>query len=86
MRAGTGKLASSFAKTLRAEFAPLDLREAFAQGKDRPYALIARLRRALAEASLAADPPDLVILDEFQCYRRLLSPEGDDRIGLTPWK
>ena len=81
MRTGTGKLASSFARTLRAEFAPLGVREALVLGKDRPYVLIARLRRALAEASLAANPPDLVILDEFQCYRRLLSPEGDDRIA-----
>ena len=57
------------------------MREALAQEKGRPYALIARLRRALAEASLTANPPDLMILDEFQCYRRLLAPDADDRIA-----
>jgi len=81
MRAGTGRLAPAFAKALRTEFAPLSVREAVAKGADRPYALIARLRRALAEASLAANPPDLVILDEFQCYRRLLFPEAGDHLA-----
>lgn len=81
MRAGTGRLAPVFAKALRAEFAPLSVMEAVVKGVDRPYALIARLRRALAEASLAANPPDLVILDEFQCYRRLLFPEACDRLA-----
>lgn len=81
MRAGTGRLVPAFAKALRAEFSPLSVRDAVTAGADRPYALIARLRRALAEASLAANPPDLVILDEFQCYRRLLFPEAGDRLA-----
>ncbi|WAJ28418.1 C-terminal helicase domain-containing protein [Antarcticirhabdus aurantiaca] len=81
MRQGVGRLPHAFRKALEAEFAPMDVREAVAASKCRPYALIARLRRALAEASLAANPPDLVILDEFQRYRRLLAPTQEDRIA-----
>ncbi|MGG5823635.1 hypothetical protein, partial [Falsiroseomonas sp. HW251] len=40
-----------------------------------------RLRRALAEAALLAMPPDLIIFDEFQRYRALLSNAGrSDRL------
>jgi len=43
--------------------------------------VLARLRRSLAEACLAARPPDLVIFDEFQRYRDLLAPGDEDRLG-----
>ena len=39
--------------------------------------VLAKLRRALAEACLLARPPDLVIFDEFQRYRDLLAPARD---------
>ena len=81
MRAGANGLETSFTKALRAEFAPLTVIGSIALGKEHPYTLIARLRRAMAEASLAANAPDLVILDEFQCYRRLLFPATKDRIA-----
>ncbi|BCM86711.1 helicase [Methylobacterium indicum] len=81
MRAGVGRLPQAFRKALEAEFAPLDVREAVVAAKGKPHALIARFRRALAEASLAANPPDLVILDEFQRYSRLLWPAKEDRIA-----
>jgi hypothetical protein len=38
--------------------------------------IIGRLRRALAHAQLIFGPPDLVIFDEFQRYRELLTPNG----------
>jgi hypothetical protein len=43
--------------------------------KDRARALTARLRDALARASVAALEPDLIILDEFQRFRDLLTGE-----------
>jgi len=41
-----------------------------------PGRFVGRLRRALAYTVLVARPPDLVILDEFQRYRDLLSKAG----------
>ena len=38
--------------------------------------VIGRMRRALSHAALLSTPPDLVIFDEFQRYRHLMSPEG----------
>jgi hypothetical protein len=38
----------------------------------KPARFVGRLRRALALATLRHQPPDLVILDEFQRYRQLL--------------
>lgn len=81
MRAGVGGLPHAFRRALETEFAPMTVHEGAVAAKGRPHALIARLRRALAEASLAANPPDLVIMDEFQCYRRLLAPAAEDRIA-----
>lgn len=40
--------------------------------------LVGRLRRALALATLRYQPPDLVILDEFQRYRKLLEEKDAD--------
>jgi hypothetical protein len=81
IRAGIGRLATTFGKALEAEFGSVSVRDGVVAGKSKPYALIARLRRSLAAASLAANPPDLVILDEFQRYRRLLAPSSEDRIA-----
>ncbi|WP_035878778.1 hypothetical protein [Cupriavidus sp. amp6] len=38
--------------------------------------LLTRLRRALSHAALLQHPPDLVILDEFQKYREMISVDG----------
>jgi len=44
----------------------------------RPTTFMGRLRRALALATLRDQPPDLVILDEFQRYRHLLDEKDAD--------
>lgn len=44
----------------------------------KPSAFVGRLRRALALATLKHQPPDLVILDEFQRYRQLLDETEPD--------
>jgi hypothetical protein len=44
----------------------------------KPTAFVGKLRRALALATLRHQPPDLVILDEFQRYRQLLDDESSD--------
>lgn len=41
---------------------------------------VGRLRRALALATLRHQPPDLVILDEFQRYRHVLYEKDPDRL------
>lgn len=41
-----------------------------------PRAFIGRLRRALCLACMIHQPPDIVILDEFQKYRELISGEA----------
>jgi len=44
----------------------------------KPTTFVGRLRRALALATLRHQPPDLVILDEFQRYRQLLDEKDTD--------
>lgn len=44
----------------------------------KPTIFVGRLRRALALATLRQEPPDLVILDEFQRYRQLLDERDAD--------
>lgn len=44
----------------------------------KPANFVGRLRRALALATLRHQPPDLVILDEFQRYRHLLEDKDAD--------
>ncbi|MEK6385773.1 MAG: helicase-related protein [Paraburkholderia tropica] len=44
----------------------------------KPTTFVGRLRRALALATLRHQPPDLVILDEFQRYRQLLDEKDSD--------
>ena len=53
--------------------------EAAEQPKKRRKVL-SDLRRSLAEACLLARPPDLVVFDEFQRYRDLLTPAKEDRL------
>lgn len=43
---------------------------------NRRYRLIGRMRQLVAEAAVEALEPDLVILDEFQRFKDLLSPES----------
>lgn len=44
----------------------------------KPFAFVGKLRRALALATLRHRPPDLVILDEFQRYRQILTEHDAD--------
>ncbi len=44
----------------------------------KPSTFVGRLRRALALATLRHQPPDLVILDEFQRYRQILDEKDTD--------
>lgn len=44
----------------------------------KPTTFVGRLRRALALATLRHQPPDLVILDEFQRYRHILDEKDSD--------
>jgi hypothetical protein len=44
----------------------------------KPATFVGRLRRALALATLRQQPPDLVILDEFQRYRQILDEKDAD--------
>lgn len=42
---------------------------------------LGRMRKALAQAALDSAPPDLVIFDEFQCYRELLDAGADNPLA-----
>lgn len=42
---------------------------------------LGRMRKALAQAALDSAPPDLVIFDEFQCYRELLDAGTDNPLA-----
>lgn len=72
-------LATEFGEPVRAM---LDLAvHGDAEGKIKtlkPATFVGRLRRALALATLRQQPPDLVILDEFQRYRQLLDEKDAD--------
>ncbi|MGE0853994.1 MAG: helicase [Hyphomicrobiaceae bacterium] len=79
-------LVRAFRAALRAELGGEDPRKALPVIAKKLSAgkLAGRLRRALAHAALLSQPPDLVIFDEFQRYRDLLSPTGrEDRLLVT---
>jgi hypothetical protein len=76
----------AFRAALRAEFGGEDPRTVLPAVARRLSVgrLAGRLRRALAHTTLLSDPPDLVIFDEFQRYRDLLSVAGrQDRLLVT---
>lgn len=65
----------AYGRALRAEFGTPARDEILnAVKNDNPSISLGRMRKALAHAALEAAPPDLVIFDEFQCYRDLLKP------------
>ena len=72
-------LAAEFGKPVRAM---LDLAVHGDTGREisplTPTKFVGRLRRALALATLRHQPPDLVILDEFQRYRQILDEKDTD--------
>lgn len=69
----TGVFIASYGRALRTEFG-LPVRETIenAVTTAKRSQSLGRLRKALAHAALDSAPPDLIILDEFQCYRDLL--------------
>ena len=67
----------AFKAALIAEFgAPIKVSLPAVAKKEKPGRFVGRLRRALAHTVLIDRPPDLVILDEFQRYRDILSKEN----------
>ncbi|MGY4348924.1 hypothetical protein ACVWXM_005391 [Bradyrhizobium sp. GM7.3] len=72
----------TYASALRAEFG-FPVRDAVlaAVKKAKAGNVLGRLRKALARAALASMPPDLVVFDEFQCYRELLDPKADNPLA-----
>lgn len=67
----------AFKAALIAEFgAPIKVSIPDEARREKPGRFVGRLRRALAHTVLIERPPDLVILDEFQRYRDILSKEN----------
>ena len=74
---------SSYGRALRAEFGtPAREKILRAIATTKHGQSLGRLRKALAHAALESAPPDLIIFDEFQCYRELLSPGADNALAL----
>lgn len=73
---------AAYGRALRAEFGtPARAAILGAIATTRPGQSLGRMRRALAQAALEATPPDLIIFDEFQCYRDLLTAGPDNPLG-----
>ncbi|MCJ8237006.1 helicase [Peteryoungia algae] len=78
----SGVFKAAYGRALRAEFGKpvrekiLRAIETSKQGQS-----LGRMRKALAQAALDSAPPDLVIFDEFQCYRDLLNAGEDNPLA-----
>lgn len=71
---------AAYRRALRAEFGKPARETISTAVRDKTLSdghIIGKMRKALAQAALDYAAPDLVILDEFQCYRDLLDP-GDN--------
>lgn len=75
---------TAFGRALREEFGK-PARDAISQAANNPNIAdghtIGLMRKALAQAALDSATPDLVILDEFQCYRELLNAGADNPLA-----
>lgn len=75
---------TAYGRALRAEFGK-PARETISRAiTDKTFSdghLIGMMRKALAQAALDSTTPDLVILDEFQCYRELLDAGYDNPLA-----
>jgi len=75
---------TAFGRALRVEFGK-PARDAISQAANNPNIAdghtIGLMRKALAQAALDSATPDLVILDEFQCYRELLDAGADNPLA-----
>jgi len=78
-RAADARLLVRLRALLRREFgSPLEDVLPAAARETKPTAFISRLRRCLSQAVLHAMPPDVVVLDEFQKFRDLLTAHARD--------
>lgn len=80
-RAPVRALPRSFVRAFRAALAeqfgtPIKVKLMESARREKPGRFVGCLRRALAHTVLIDRPPDLVILDEFQRYRDILSKEN----------
>lgn len=73
---------AAYGRALRAEFGkPARENILHAIDTSKHGQSLGRMRKALAQAALDSTPPDLVIFDEFQCYRELLSAGADNPLA-----
>lgn len=75
-RAYRRALREEFGKSTRKQITRLIGDETFSDSH-----IIGMMRKSLAQASLDSTKPDLVILDEFQCYRDLLDAGEDNPLA-----
>ncbi|SPK72672.1 Helicase [Cupriavidus taiwanensis] len=74
-------LLQTFRKAMRDEFGHSLRNIGTVIEQTSPRMLLTQLRRALSHAALLHHPPDLVILDEFQKYRHMVTKQGcNDRL------
>lgn len=74
---------AAYGRALRAEFGkPARENILHAIDTSKHGQSLGRMRKALAQAALDSAPPDLVIFDEFQCYRELLNAGADNPLAL----
>lgn len=75
---------TAYGRALREEFGK-PARETISKEANNPKIAdghtIGLMRKALAQAALDSAKPDLVILDEFQCYRELLDASADNPLA-----
>ena len=78
----SGVFKAAYGRALRSEFGT-PARETILRAIEtsKPGQSLGRMRKALAHAALDSAPPDLVIFDEFQCYRELLSAGADNPLA-----
>ena len=80
-RAADARLLVRFRSSLRSEFGSRLEEELPAAAREaKPTSFISRLRRCLSLAVLQAMPPDIVVLDEFQKFRDLLTACNHDNL------
>ena len=72
----------AYASALRAEFgSPVGDGILAAVKNSKAGNVLGRLRKALARAALTSMPPDIVVFDEFQCYRDLFDAKVDNPLA-----
>ncbi|MCC7716915.1 DEAD/DEAH box helicase family protein [Janthinobacterium lividum] len=78
LKSSPPNLLARFREAIEVEFGPEGASRLQTLSTGKPREFIGKLRRALALATLQNQPPDLVILDEFQKYSGLLAARKTD--------